>query len=64
MGEGFFKELIGVYGPLALGWPVALFYVRQNAALQAQILAAFLADTEAKVELRNAVEKLTTARGG
>ena len=53
------EALLTTYGPLGLGWVFAIYLLRQNVALQDKVMAAFLADTEAKGSLRSSLEKLT-----
>lgn len=53
------ETLLTTYGPLGLGWVFAIYLLRQNMELQGRILAAFLADTEAKGSLKASLEKLT-----
>ena len=52
------ESLLTLYGPLALGWVFAIYLIRQNMILQAEILKAFVADTAAKVELKATVDRL------
>lgn len=52
------ESLLTTYGPLGLGWVFAIYLLRQNIALQEKVMAAFLADTEAKGALRSSLDKL------
>lgn len=56
--DSFWKEMFMVYGPLALGWPMFFYMFRANNATNEKVLNAFMNDTEAKVELKNAMEAL------
>lgn len=53
------EALLTTYGPLGLGWVFAAYLLKQNLNLQEKVMAAFLADTEAKGALRQSLEKLT-----
>lgn len=53
------ESLITVYGPLGLGWVFAIYLLRQNMALQDKVMSAFLADTEAKGAMRQALDRLS-----
>jgi hypothetical protein len=62
--EGMIKDLIGVYGPLGLGWPLAVYLLKQNMSLQDKVLTTFIEDTRAKAEMKNALDALTNAVKG
>lgn len=53
------EKLITVYGPLSLGWVFAAYLLKRVFELQTTIMNAFLADTQAKMEMKAAFEKLS-----
>jgi len=53
------KEFITIYGPLSLGWVAAGYLAKRNTEMQTMIMNAFLQDTQAKVEMKAAFEKLS-----
>jgi len=59
MTESFLISLLTTYGPLALGWVLAWYFVRQNTILQTRVMDTFIADTAAKIELKSALESLS-----
>lgn len=56
-----FEKLLTEYGPLGLGWVFALYLLRVNTAMQDKIMAAFLADTQAKGSLEATLDRLIAA---
>lgn len=56
---GMMEKLFTVYGPLGLGWIVASYLFKRVVDLQTTIMNAFLADTQAKLEMKAAFEKLS-----
>lgn len=56
--------LVTTYGPLGLGWVLAAWLMKQNVALQDKVMTAFVDDTRAKAEMRNALDALTSAVKG
>ncbi len=56
---GIMEKLFTVYGPLGLGWIVAAYLFKRVVDLQTTIMNAFLADTQAKIEMKAAFEKLS-----
>ncbi len=57
--EEVIEKLVTVYGPLGIGWFVAWYLLRQNMALQDKVMTAFVNDTQAKAEMRSALDALT-----
>jgi len=55
------ESLLTVYGPLGLGWIFAIYLLRVNTAMQDKIMAAFLADTQAKGSLEATLDRLIAA---
>ena len=62
--EQLLKDMFTLYGPLGMGWILAWYLLRQNMALQDRVLTAFLEDTKAKVEMRNALDALAAVVKG
>lgn len=58
MTEQFLKDLVVAYGPLSLGWPLAWYFIKQNVAISDKFHTALVASTEAKLELKNAVDNI------
>lgn len=58
MPDAFLVDLVTKYGPLALGWPVAWYFVRQNTHLQARVLEIAVANISTSSELKSAVQAL------
>lgn len=56
--------LVTTYGPLGLGWVLAAWLMKQNVALQDRVMTAFVDDTRAKAEMKNALDALTEAVKG
>lgn len=56
--------LVTTYGPLGLGWVLAAWLMKQNVALQDKVMTAFVDDTRAKAEMKNALDALTEAVKG
>lgn len=56
---GMMEKLFTVYGPLGLGWVVAAYLFKRVVDLQTTIMNAFLSDTQAKLEMKSAFEKLS-----
>lgn len=56
--------LVTTYGPLGLGWVLAAWLMKQNVALQDKVMTAFVDDTRAKTEMKNALDALTEAVKG
>ena len=52
-------QLITVYGPLGIGWVAAAYIGKNYVALQNQVLQAFMADTQAKMALQNAIDNMS-----
>lgn len=46
------------YGPLAMGWPVAWYFVRQNTHLQSKVLEIAVANISTNSELKSTVQAL------
>ena len=55
------NEFLKLYGPMAIGWIAAGYLFLRLSALQDKIMAAFVADTELKSEMKNALNNLTEA---
>ena len=45
--------------PLALGWPLAWYFVRQNTILQTKLMEVAVANISASIEMKNAVQALS-----
>lgn len=59
--EEMIEKIVTVYGPLGLGWIFAAYLLRQNVALQDKVMNAFVADTQAKADMKHALDALTAA---
>ena len=55
------EQLVTTYGPLGIGWFVAVWLLKQNMILQDKVMTAFIADTQAKAEMKGALDALTKA---
>lgn len=62
--ENLIKEIVTVYGPLGIGWIAAAWLLRQNMMLQDKVMTAFISDTQAKAEMKSALDALTQAVKG
>lgn len=62
--EHLIKEIVTVYGPLGIGWIAAAWLLRQNMLLQDKVMTAFISDTQAKAEMKSALDALTRAVKG
>jgi hypothetical protein len=58
--EELITKILTQYGPLGMGWAAAWHLARQNQALQDKVLTSFVADTQAKAEMKNALDALAT----
>lgn len=47
----FFKDLVTIYGPLGLGWPLAYLQWKRNERLHDKILKLIAEDTKVKTNL-------------
>lgn len=59
--EEVVTKIVGVYGPLGLGWIAAWYLLSKLQVLQDRVMAAFIADTELKVSLRASIDSLVEA---
>ena len=56
--EKFLSDLLTTYGPLAMGWLVAWYFVRQNTHLQSKVLDIAVANISTNSELKSTVQAL------
>ena len=52
------SDFLKLYGPMALGWVAAAYLFQRLSAIQDKVMTAFVADTEFKSDLKNALENL------
>lgn len=55
----FIPDLFETYGPLSLGWPLAWYFVRQNAELQKKLMEIAVSNIAVNTEVKGAVEMLS-----
>lgn len=54
-------KVVTVYGPLGLGWIAFAYILRIHMALQDRVMAAFIADTDLKAQLKASLDDLKEA---
>jgi hypothetical protein len=58
MDAGLVEKALTLYGPLSLGWLLAVYLLKMVFDQNQQIMTAFMADTVAKAEMKSALERL------
>lgn len=56
----FWTKVFEVYGPMAMGWIAFIYIFIRFMSLNDKIMSAFLSDTQAKMEMKAAFDKLST----
>ena len=57
--EQFLLDFVTQYGPLALGWPFCLYFIRQNKSIQDKLMDIAISNIAVNTEVKNAVSLLS-----
>jgi len=63
LSEKFFTDLISVYGPLGLGWPIAFWLLAKFLGLQDRLISALNDSTTAIVGMKTLLDERTRQGG-